>query len=193
MAGDNLAKTEQARHKFILGFGFLAIVAVLLLSPYTLLVHAQQTQEQLFIQIFGAGADHWIANLAGAISQGTGLVQAADRAHGFLGARLDVIDLGLYIVAWRVIYAGMALVLSAPLLLAAIYDGMVRRRISQWRYEYTSNRRHYMARVGAGFFLDALLLLVFLPLPLSPVVVAIVLVIFGMSLRAWAASIQKRI
>ncbi|APZ42637.1 DUF4400 domain-containing protein [Acidihalobacter ferrooxydans] len=192
MAADGILNNEKERRKRILGFGFLAVIAVLLLSPYPLLMHLQQTQENMVIQAFGDGVDQWIAGIASSISRATGIIQAAQSARGFWGQRLDVIALGVYIVSWRVMYALLALSLAAPLLAAAVWDGLMNRRIAQWRYEYTSNRLHYLSRGAIGWFVDVLLLLLVFPLPMPPEALVVVMFLLGGALHQWSASFQKR-
>lgn len=196
MAGSTLVKDEKDRRKALIGMGFFLIIAVFLLAPYSVLVSLQKEQQVLFAQIFGVHAASVISSgaqsISNKISSGFDLYGMIKESHGLVRSRLDVIALGLYVVFWRLIYFFGFVLICSPLLIAAVIDGITRRRISQWRYEYTSSARHYFSRSGIGWFVDLLLGVVVLPIPLPPVAILLFIGLLGFGLRWWAASMQKR-
>lgn len=80
-----------------------------------------------------------------------------------------------------------------PVLAAALYDGWIRRRISKWRFEFSSPMRHRYASRGAGSIAMMALGVPLLPIPIPPLVIPVFLAGLAVAVRFWMASVQKRI
>lgn len=99
----------------------------------------------------------------------------------------------IYAALYRVAMITAWLPYFAPIFLAALYDGLVRRQITKWRFEFSSPMRHQYASRSAGFLILAGFLIPLLPMPISPLFIPVMAGAFAISLRVWVASIQKRV
>lgn len=189
-------KNEKERRKGIYAFAALIVMATLMLATPGMVIGVQHKLEDWTAQEMGPAArqliDERAASIAGPVMNG-GLVHFfAGSSSPFLRERGLVIAATVYSAVWRAIYFFSLIMLAIGPLGAAWYDGLRRRKISQWRYEYPSPVRHFMARSAVGRMFELLLFLAVVPIPTPPVVMLGWLIGMGIALRAWAANMQQR-
>lgn len=187
---------DLGRRKKILAFGVLWLLAILLLAPMRLLTVTQAAQEQFVSSELGSSAlvviDRPAAVFAKAAAKGLHMRYFLNSQKKLFREHGRVFVAGLYVVLWRLIFICFVVLLSLGVLWAAWYDGWRRRKISQWRYEYSSPVRHFVARNWVARLIDTALFCAVLPLPLPPVAVLAWAVATAIALRTWAANMQQR-
>lgn len=141
---------------------------------------------------------HWEANsLRWATPRdqagGVPLNDTALRLRGMTRQRLIAVWYEVYAACYRLAMIIVWLPYVLPVMAAALWDGLQRRRISKWRFEFSSPMRHrYASRGSAGLILLAMVLPL-LPVAINPLLVPAALGALAIALRIWVASIQKRI
>lgn len=192
----DLLKSDKERRAKIYAFAALGLFAVLTLAPASWVSGAQLHLEGWTAQELGAGTVAAID--APALTLARPMMESG-AVHWFTGSRTPflhdrgvVIATMLYAIVWRAIYFLFLILLALGPLASAWYDGLRRRKISQWRYEYPSPIRHFLARNTVGRLVEVLLFLAVLPIPMPPVVMLPWLVLMAMALRTWAANMQQR-
>jgi len=75
---------------------------------------------------------------------------------------------GVYAVCYRVAMIVVWLPYALPVFAAALWDGWQRRRISKWRFEFSSPMRHRYASRGAGYLMLIAIAVPALPFPIPP-------------------------
>ncbi|AOU98280.1 hypothetical protein BI364_10185 [Acidihalobacter yilgarnensis] len=197
MAGGGNKGGGFDRKRKLVGIWLVSWIAIVLFAPLPWLEVLQHAQETATGGEMGLGTvaffDHMALHATRAIYASTGLANIYQQATGFFRERLESGYMGLYLFMWRLFFFMGVAILFSPVLAGALFDGMIARRILQWRYEYTSTARHTMARSTVLWAIDLALLLVALPIPLPPAVVISGYLLVAISLRWWAASMQKRI
>lgn len=195
MAGD-LIKNDAERRRKIYAFGALVLIAIFMLIPQSTMLWIQSTQQHMVASEAGMQALAAISAPAQEITRSiSGSLDLANLVHDpkpFIAHRATVALLGIYGVAWRVVYFGILLLVAAPLLAASFLDGLTRRKIAQWRYEYGSPVRHFVSRNTTVRLFDLLLLVLVLPIPVPPLAALVWLVLMGLAMRSWAANLQQR-
>lgn len=192
----DILKSDKERRTKIYAFAGLIFVAMLFLAPLSWVTGAQERLERWTAQELGAGTIAAIDRPALALAQpmmnGGWVRWFAGSQTSFMHDRGLVMAATIYAIVWRLIYFLSLTLLALGPLLAAWYDGLRRRKISQWRYEYPSPIRHFLARNTVGRLIEVLIFLAVVPLPLPPIVMLPWLVLMAMALRTWAANMQQR-
>ena len=107
--------------------------------------------------------------------------------------RLLAVWWGVYATCYRIAMIVVWLPYALPVFAAALWDGWQRRRISKWRFEFSSPMRHRYASRGAGYLMLIAIAVPALPFPIPPLGVPAALGLLAMAARFWIASIQKRV
>lgn len=217
MAGGN-GKSGGRRHPVLLWVALLAfdIGFVVILAPTATLQRFLHDQQTLTVAMTGASAAREV-NLLGArwfrdtlirtdaisdmqrwtdphrVSGGTPFNETVARVRGVLQARLDAVWWLFYVAFYRAAVIAVWLPYAIPVLAAALWDGWIRRRISKWRFEFSSPMRHRYASRGAGGLVLLAAMIPVLPLPIPPLAIPFALGVLAVTARFWVASIQKRV
>jgi hypothetical protein len=123
----------------------------------------------------------------------TPLATTALRMRTMTGKRLIAVWWGIYAACYRFAMIVVWLPYALPIFAAALWDGWQRRKISKWRFEFTSPLRHRYASRGAGYLALIAIAVPALPIPIPPLGVPAALGLLAMAARFWVASIQKRV
>lgn len=79
------------------------------------------------------------------------------------------------------------------LLVPALYDGHISRRIKRTNFDYASPVIQRYSSRGIGILVSGLLVLMFLPWPLDPIIVPLVMMISAVLMGVSVSNLQKRI
>lgn len=123
----------------------------------------------------------------------TPLTTVALRMRAMTGERLTAVWWGVYAACYRIAMIAVWLPYAIPVFVAALWDGWQRRKISKWRFEFTSPLRHRYASRGAGYIALIAITIPALPFPIPPLGVPSAMALLAVATRFWVASIQKRV
>ena len=216
MAGKT--KSSSRSHPGWIVFTAIMVVlcAVFILAPVTRIQHFYYQQRAWTVASLGRAADHEIAQRGVAWFQDVAIKTnwmhnslqwaAPSRAEGstplgttalhlrtMTGQRLIAVWWGIYATCYRIAMFVVWLPYALPIFAAALWDGWQRRKISKWRFEFTSPLRHRYASRGAGYLILIAIAIPALPFPIPPLGVPIAMALLAMAMRFWVASIQKRV
>ena len=121
------------------------------------------------------------------------ITSIARHLKGATHTRVVAIWWALFAACYRAAMVVMWLPYTIPIMAAALWDGWQRRRISKWRFEFTSPMRHRYASRGVGYLVLIAIAVPALPVPIPPLAVPAALGLLAVTARFWVASIQKRI
>ncbi len=212
------SSSSSRSHPGWLVFTMIMVVfcAVFILAPVTRIAHFYYQQRAWTVASLGRAADHeiaqrgagWFANVAVKThwmhdsfrwaaprhrEGGTPLAATALRIRTLTSKRLHAVWWGIYAVCYRLAMIVVWLPYALPIFAAALWDGWQRRRISKWRFEFSSPMRHRYASRGAGYLVLCAAAIPALPFAIPPLAVPAALGLLAMAARFWIASIQKRV
>lgn len=189
-------KTEAERHRKLYAICALILLAGLFIAPPSLVMDMQATQERAVKTQLGQRSLDAINRPAQATATSLiklfGIRYLFSSQHAYFRERGQVFAMTIYAATWRFIYLFFTALLSCGILAAAYYDGLRRRKLAQWRYEYASPVKHFVARNSVVRMLELTFLAMFIPLPIPPLFLLPWLLAFGMAMRTWAANLQER-
>lgn len=206
-------KEERVVAKFLFGLILLEFVTVMILGSGIPLRGFQHLQSDMVIQELGASTQADIHNITGQIFQhaiiNTDIYSASvpappptrNVADLTLNSKLMWLLRDRVLAAWGLLWIGIYRMLIwavwmpalIPMILAAGADGLMTRKISQWRFQFQSPQRHFLGNRSTKILVAALWILFFVPFPFPPLLIPVWALLMAMSIRVWLAWLPKRL
>jgi hypothetical protein len=206
-------KEERAAAKFLFGLVLLEFVAVMVMGSGIPLRGFQHLQSNMVTQELGVLTQANIHHITGEIFQhaiiNTDLYAASVPAPP---PTRNVGDLTVYskimwllrdrvLAVWGLVWIALYRILIwavwmpalIPMIFAAGADGLMTRKISQWRFQFQSPQRHFLGNRSTKILIAALWILFFVPFPFPPLLIPFWALLMSMSVQVWLAWLPKRL
>ena len=206
-------KEERVAAKFLFGLILLEFVAVMIMGSGIPLRGFQHLQSVMVTQELGASTQTSIHQITGEIFQraiiNTDLYSASVPAPPPTRNVSDLTTesklmwllrdrvLAVWGLVWIAVYRMLIWVVWMPALIPMIFaagaDGLMTRKISQWRFQFQSPQRHFLGNRSTKILIAALWILFFVPFPFPPLLIPFWALLMAVSVRVWLAWLPKRL
>jgi hypothetical protein len=194
------SKKQGEWGKFIAVLLMVALLAALALIPSRAIEKTWQAEQRQMSAWAGESSNRWVTSQALPVM--TSMAKDAEKAASNLGGSqiekwlMDRIYTSLIwanVVAYRAYALMMWALIGIPLILAASVDGFYVREIRKTAFTSQSPIRH---KIGIHFFRlvsIAMVLWLFLPVPMPIIAAPAVVCFMAISLWLWVGNLQKRL
>lgn len=206
-------KEERIAAKFLFGLILLEFVAVMIMGSGIPLRGFQHLQSVMVTQELGASTQTSIRHITGEFFQhaiiNTDLYSASVPAPPPTRNVADLTTesklmwllrdrvLAVWGLVWIAVYRILIWVVWMPALIPMIFasgaDGLMTRKISQWRFQFQSPQRHFLGNRSTKILIAALWILFFVPFPFPPLLIPFWALLMAISIRVWMAWLPKRL
>lgn len=204
---------ERVVARFLFGLILLEFVAVMVMGSGIPLRGFQHLQAVMVTQELGASTQTDIHNITGEIFQhaiiNTDLYSASvpappptrnvgdltvySKIMWLLRDRVLAVWGLLWIAIYRILIWAVWMPALIPMVLAAGVDGLMTRKISQWKFQFQSPQRLFFGNRSTKILIAALWILFFVPFPFPPLLIPFWALLMAMSIRVWLAWLPKRL